>query len=110
MFLLISLFLFFFVIKLLQYVFMEILANGQRSDVPTSVTRDASSIDTSSLGTPDAEYLSSGCDIDTAFTGMCPFSLPSIRVHGCDEKGEELMNSPELGNWYHTMWGLGGCG
>jgi hypothetical protein len=73
MFLLISLFLFFFVIKLLQYVFMEILANGQRSDVPSSVTRDASSIDTSSLGTPDAEYLSSGCDIDTAFTGMSPF-------------------------------------
>jgi len=64
---------------------MEILANGQRSDVPTPVTRDASSIDTSSLGTPDAEYLSSGCDIDTAFTGKCPFSLPSIRMHSCDE-------------------------
>jgi hypothetical protein len=56
----------------LRYVCIEMLANVQRSDVPTSVTRDASSIDTSSLGTPDAEYLSSGCDIDSAFTGMSP--------------------------------------
>jgi hypothetical protein len=73
--LLISLFLFLFVKEHLRHVFMEIFANEQRSDVPTAVTRDASSIDTSSLGTPDAEYLSSGCDIDTAFTGMSPFPL-----------------------------------
>lgn len=40
----------------------------QRSNVPSAVTRDANSIDTSTLGTPDAEYLSSGCDIDSNFT------------------------------------------
>ena len=45
------------------------MANWQRSDVPSSVTRDATSIDTTALGTPDAEYLSSGCDIETSFTG-----------------------------------------
>jgi hypothetical protein len=51
---------------------MGMIANGQRSDVPITVTRDASSIDTTLLGTPDAEYLSSGCDINSAFTGMSP--------------------------------------
>lgn len=49
---------------------MRMLADEQRSDVPVTVTRDASSIDLSLLGTSDAEYLSSGCDIDSAFTGM----------------------------------------
>ena len=47
----------------------RLIANGQRSNVPSSVTRDATSIDTTALGTPDAEYLSSGCDIETSFTG-----------------------------------------
>lgn len=40
----------------------------QRSDIPSAVSQDASEIDTSSLGTPDAEFLSSGCNVDTSFT------------------------------------------
>jgi len=53
----------------LDFHIPRLMANGQRSDVPSSVTRDATSIDTTALGTPDAEYLSSGCDIETSFTG-----------------------------------------
>jgi len=58
-------------------------ANEQRSDVPISVTRDASSIDISLLGTPDAEYLSSGCDINSAFTGMSPRVLSVLYPLEC---------------------------
>ncbi|ODN79371.1 hypothetical protein L202_03375 [Cryptococcus amylolentus CBS 6039] len=39
-----------------------------RADVPESLTADASSLDTSTLGTPVAEYLASTCEIDQAFS------------------------------------------
>ncbi|TYJ55463.1 hypothetical protein B9479_003853 [Cryptococcus floricola] len=39
-----------------------------RADVPESLTVDASSLDTSTLGTPVAEYLASTCEIDKAFS------------------------------------------
>ncbi|WVQ75782.1 hypothetical protein IAR50_005415 [Cryptococcus sp. DSM 104548] len=39
-----------------------------RTDVPESLTVDTSSLDTSTLGTPVAEYPSSTCDIDKSFS------------------------------------------
>ncbi|TRM56939.1 glycoside hydrolase family 16 protein [Schizophyllum amplum] len=39
----------------------------QRSDVPDAISSNSSSIDTSSLGTPVANWPTGGCDIDTYF-------------------------------------------
>ncbi|RSH92423.1 hypothetical protein EHS25_008838 [Saitozyma podzolica] len=41
-----------------------------RSAVPSSLTSSSSSLDTSTLGTPMAEYDSSGCDISQYFTSQ----------------------------------------
>lgn len=38
-----------------------------RTDVPSSLTQDAKSIDTSTFGTPAASWSSSSCDIEGLF-------------------------------------------
>jgi hypothetical protein len=60
--------------------------------VPGAVTRDAESIDTSALGTPDAEYLSSGCDIASSFTGefIYRFVTDPTYARGRSKKGMKL--------------------
>jgi hypothetical protein len=42
----------------------------RRSDIPTSLSSTASSIDTSALGTPVASYSSSSCDISKFFASQ----------------------------------------
>lgn len=72
----------------------------QRSDIPTAVTRDASEIDTSTLGTPDAEFLSSGCSITGSFTREYTHSSLSSH-HRTDDTSSNARDR------YHSMRRLG---